>query len=217
MKKVKKAMTLIETILVVMILGILSTMLVRTYIQMSEISFRVEQEKNVTQEVLVFSQILQNLADRNAIDYARYEEKKMIRELKENNGIVDVLYLSGIDGQITIHSAGECIDPGITYKLKYDKDWEKEDTQCRVEITKNNKTFNITHAKKAYISKVLFKIIPYATRDMYLYDESLCDTNYLVCPHQPGFRAFAQAYSTNYGSKRTTNIKLPIQQFFSTQ
>jgi len=34
--------------------------------------FRVQQEKEVTQEILQISQIIQNFSDRNTIDYTKY-------------------------------------------------------------------------------------------------------------------------------------------------
>jgi len=39
---------------------------------MSQISFRVEQQKIVNQELLFLSETLQNLANRNQIDYQKY-------------------------------------------------------------------------------------------------------------------------------------------------
>jgi len=35
--------------------------------------FRVQQEKEVTQEILQISQLIQNFSDRNTIDYAKYD------------------------------------------------------------------------------------------------------------------------------------------------
>jgi len=39
---------------------------------MSKISFRVEQQKIVNQELLFVTEALQNLSNRNNIDYSRY-------------------------------------------------------------------------------------------------------------------------------------------------
>jgi prepilin-type N-terminal cleavage/methylation domain-containing protein len=70
----KKAFTLIEITLVVAIIGLLAGVLFKTYITMSQISFRVEQQKIVNQELLFVTQTLQNLANRNNIDYKRYDD-----------------------------------------------------------------------------------------------------------------------------------------------
>jgi len=72
MLKNKKGFTLLELMIVIGIISILSVILFRTFGTVSELTFRVEQEKNVTQEIIDFSQILQNYADRNQIDYDKY-------------------------------------------------------------------------------------------------------------------------------------------------
>jgi len=91
-------MTLLELIIVMAILGILFVLLLRTYNRISTVVFRVQQEKEVTQEILQISQTVQNLADRNAIDYEKYvgtgDEEQGTR-LVDTNGITSVLYLSG--------------------------------------------------------------------------------------------------------------------------
>jgi len=91
MLKKKNGFTLLELLVVMTIIGILSVILFRTFATVSELTFRVEQEKNVTQEIISFSQILQNYADRNQIDYDRYEN------LTSTEGLTDTLYLSGQD------------------------------------------------------------------------------------------------------------------------
>jgi hypothetical protein len=54
------------------VLGILFVMLLKTYNWISTMVFRIQQEKEVAQEMLQISQTVQNLADRNAIDYSKY-------------------------------------------------------------------------------------------------------------------------------------------------
>jgi hypothetical protein len=46
----------------------------KTYTFISQIAFRIQQEKNVTQETLFLSQVLQNFSDRNSIDYEKYAQ-----------------------------------------------------------------------------------------------------------------------------------------------
>ena len=55
------------------ILGILFVLLLRTYNRIATMVFRVQQEKEVTQEILQISQLIQNFSDRNTIDYAKYD------------------------------------------------------------------------------------------------------------------------------------------------
>jgi len=54
------------------ILGILFVLLLRTYNRIATMVFRVQQEKEVAQEILQISQLVQNYADRNTIDYSKY-------------------------------------------------------------------------------------------------------------------------------------------------
>lgn len=58
-------------------------------------TFRVQQTRNVHQEVLHLSQIIQNFADNNAIDFTQYTK------LSLTNGIVDQLHLQGKDGTVS--------------------------------------------------------------------------------------------------------------------
>jgi len=207
-------MTLMETLIVITIMGILSTLLIRTYIDISRISLRVEQEKNITQEVLVISQTLQNYADRNQLDFERYQEEIWIDTIVAHKWIVKTLYLSGMDGRFYIQSNGDCIDPGAELDLvPYAQNHETYPT-CRVEIHKPDQTIILTNPQKAYISQLVFKIIPYATLDQFIEKPSLC-TNFLTCPHHPWFRIIAKAYSPNYSIKRVNNARLPVQQFFT--
>jgi prepilin-type N-terminal cleavage/methylation domain-containing protein len=71
MKKLH-AFTLIELIIVMVIIGILSVILLRTYTWISEMTFRVQETKDVQQEILHLSQVMQNFADRNTIDFSQY-------------------------------------------------------------------------------------------------------------------------------------------------
>ena len=70
--KRRSAFTLLELLIVMIILGVLFVMLLNTYNRISTMVFRVQQEKEVSQEILQTSQIIQNFADRNTIDYSKY-------------------------------------------------------------------------------------------------------------------------------------------------
>ncbi len=215
----KKWMTLIETVIVVVIIWMLSTILVRSYIQISQISFRVEQEKNVTQEILLLSEVLQNYSDRNTLDYEKYKELGLTY-LKSNEGLTDTLFLTGIDGNITITTEWDgCLAPWEDIILDNDGKKTIQEWECRVTIKQNDRKFNITNPKKVRVTQLRFKIIPYAPYDDYFSDDGddICDTNYLTCPHHPGFRIIWKAYNINYWIQRANNIMIPMQQFFSLQ
>ena len=70
----KKGFTLVEIVIATLIVGMLSVLLMRTYIMMTRIAFRVQQEKNVTEHAMVLTQIVQNFADTMTIDYPRYAQ-----------------------------------------------------------------------------------------------------------------------------------------------
>jgi len=204
--KNKKGFTLLELMIVIGIIGILSVILFRTFGTVSELAFRIEQEKNVTQEIISFSQILQNYADKNTIDYEKYTT------LTETNGLSDVLYLSGQDWGISFYSSGDCIQPGeiilsgiqeLQCALYLQKDWESP--------------IEITNPKKTYLSKVVFKIIPFASQEQYLAmtwtDEN---TNLIYSLNKPGFWFFTKVRNARYApGTRWNNVEIPVQQFFS--
>jgi len=206
------AFTLLELLIVMVILGVLFVMLLNTYNWISTMVFRVQQEKEVSQEILQTSQIMQNFADRNTIDYNKYwvtSDEWRVTNLVANKWITDVLYLSGQDGEIRFFSTGECVDPAQEYLLTGAWSW------CHLYMATNDKTIELINSQKVAISKVIFKIIPFASEEQYITTEWLCEEgNYLHCLNAPGFRMIFTTYSINYGTQWATHIKVPFQQFF---
>jgi len=208
--KGKRWFTLLELLIVMAILGILFVMLLRTYNRISTMVFRVQQEKEVSQEVLQISQLIQNYADRNTIDYAKYYEQ-WSGGLVTTQWIADVLYLSGQDGQISFFARGTCVDPAIEYSVTGAVEW----SGCSLYMMTKDKTIELINTKKIAISDVVFKIIPFASQQQYLDSDSLCqEWNYLHCINSPGFRMIFKAYSPNYWTQFATHVVIPFQQFF---
>ena len=200
--------TLLELVIVMAILGILFVMLLRTYNRIGTMVFRVQQEKEVSQEILQISQIIQNFSDRNTIDYPKYYEQ-WSDWLVDTQWITDVLYLSGQDGEIRFFTSGDCVEPAVEYVLT--GAW----SGCSLYMTSNDKTIELINSKKITISKAIFKIIPFASESQYLNSTWLCEEwNYLHCINAPGFRMIFKAYSTNYWKQRATHVMVPFQQFF---
>lgn len=204
-------MTLLELVIVMAILGILFVLLLRTYNRISTMVFRVQQEKEVAQEILQISQTVQNFADRNTIDYEKYlgtgDEGQGIR-LANTEGITSVLYLSGLDGQVKLYTTGDCLSPGIEYAFTGAWSW------CSLFVDVWGKTRELINSKKVLISEVVFKIIPYASEQQYIDTDNLCAGNYLQCLNSPWFRMIFTAYSVNYWTQRATHVRVPFQQFF---
>lgn len=209
--KSKRWFTLIELVIVMAILGILFVLLLRTYNRISTMVFRVQQEKEVAQEVLQISQIVQNLADRNTIDYSKYAADISGENLTATKWITSMLYLSGSDGEVKIYTQGEwCIDPALEYTLT-GSSW----SGCSLYAEIWWQQRNLVNTKKVFITKAVFKVIPFASEEQYLADDSLCEGgNYLACFNAPWFRMIFKIYSANYGRQRATHVVIPFQQFF---
>lgn len=189
------------------ILGILFVLLLRTYNRIGTMVFRVQQEKEVAQEILQISQLIQNYSDRNTIDYVEYWSDDLVAK----QWIADILYLSGQDGKISFFARGTCVDPAVEYSLTGVVEW----SWCSLYMMTKDKTIELINTKKIAISDVVFKIIPFASEQQYLASDSLCtEWDYLHCLNAPGFRMIFKAYSTNYGRQWATHVTVPFQQFF---
>ena len=202
--KIRKWFTLLELIIVMAILGILFVMLLRTYNRIWTMVFRVQQEKEVAQEILQISQIIQNFSDRNTIDYDKYSTSLM-----DSQWITDILYLSGQDGELSFFTTGDCLAPTDEYVFT------GAGSGCSFFMISNNKTIELINPKKIALTQVMFKIIPFASEEQYLNTEGLCqEGNYLHCINTPWFRMMFKAYSVNYGKQRANHVTVPFQQFF---
>jgi hypothetical protein len=158
--------------------------------------------------MLQLSQIIQSFSDRNTIDYPKYYEQGS-GWLTDTQWITDVLYLTGQDGEISFFASGDCVEPATEYVLT--GAW----SGCSFYMTANNKMIELINTKKIVISKIIFKIIPFASQQQYLDSDSLCqEGNYLHCINSPGFRMIFKAYSVNYWTQFATHVAVPFQQFF---
>jgi len=200
MKK-RNAFTLIEILVVLVIIGMLIWVLFDIYITISKITFRVELQKNVNEELLFVTDTLQNLSNRNSIDYSGYAtspEEVSNYNLFTNKGIVDRLYLSWEDGSLFVYSSG-C-----------DSSWE----YCKLFMNKNWSVIQLTQ-DKVLLKNTKFKIIPFEDEDSYnceLQDK----TNAYECRNNPWFWFITQMYSTWYDQERRThNVYIDVQQFFN--
>jgi len=203
----KKWFTLLELIIVMAILGILFVLLLRTYNRIATMVFRVQQEKEVAQEILQISQLVQNYSDRNMLDYTKYGSGDLVG----TQWITDVLYLTGQDGEIQFYSTGTCVEPAVEYSLT----GALASSWCSLYMVTKGKTIELINTKKIAISKVIFKLIPFASEQQYLDSDSLCtEWNYLHCLNAPWFRMIFKAYSSSYWKQWATHVTVPFQQFF---
>jgi hypothetical protein len=156
---------------------------------------------------LQISQLVQNYADRNTIDYSKYWSGDLVG----TQWITDVLYLTGQDGEVQFYSTGTCVEPAVEYSLT----GAMESSWCSLYIVTKDKTIALMNTNKIAISKVIFKIMPFASEEQYINSDWLCEEgNYLHCLNAPWFRMIFRAYSPNYWRQWATHVTVPFQQFF---
>ena len=222
----KNWFTLAEILIVVILFWMLAGIIMKTYTTISQVSFRIQQEKEIAKEALVLSQVLDNLAQSTTIDYEKYQSSHL--DLVANTGVVDTLYLSGDTGKYQISSSDSCKeDDKITEKLENsDQSSKKAEDQKTCELllttTTGGKTIenSLLDGKNFKLSKIQFKIIPFIWKSELkksLQSENP-DLSKLPQDWKPAFRLLGTLYSNYYNpQKRTNNISLPLQLFFSLQ
>lgn len=195
----------------------LAGIIIKTYTTISQVSFRLQQEKEIAKEALVLSQVLDNLAQSTTIDYEQYQSSDLVA----NNGVVDTLYLSGDDGKYQISSINTCLtDQEFDEQVEKSEpktENQKEETPCQLSLT-TTQDWKTTHllldGKNFKLSKMQFKIIPF------IWKEDLKKNLASETPQdwKPAFRLLGTLYSHFYNpNKWTNNISLPLQFFFSLQ
>ncbi|MDR2540493.1 MAG: type II secretion system GspH family protein [Candidatus Peribacteria bacterium] len=103
---IKKAFTLVETMIVLVIIGILAVVLTQSYLTISKIAFTIEQEKNLSEEALMLTQMIQSITEDATIDYTKYNST-----LTNTKGFTNTLYLTGeLRSGTTISTTGNCLD-----------------------------------------------------------------------------------------------------------
>ena len=201
----------------------LAGIIIKTYTTISQVSFRLQQEKEIAKEALVLSQVLDNLAQSTTIDYGKYKSSDLVA----NNGIVESLYLKGDNGdEYQISSINTCLTDQELYeqaeKSESKTENQKEGSPCQLSFTGTTKDWKTSHllldGKNFKLSKMQFKIIPFIWKEdlkKNLKKNLASDTPQ---DWKPAFWILGTLYSNYYNpQKRTNNISLPLQLFFSLQ
>lgn len=200
----KSAFTLVEILIVVILFGLLSGIILKTYTTITKVAFRIEQDKELAKETLVLSQVLQNIAAEATVDYSKY------RNLKNTNGITDTLYLTG--GQRTgtqLFSTWNCENARNLYDEKYreNKDQNTDFSSCKLMLQKGDQEFALLGTGKFLQSRMQFKVIPYTS--------ALESLKWWTTAAKPWFWILGAVYSPFYDpQKRSNSSILPIQLFF---
>lgn len=216
----KSAFTLVEILIVVVLFGLLSGIILQTYTTISQVSFRIHQEKEIAKEALLLSQVLENLAQTTTIDYNQYDWNN----INEKNWIVDTLHLKDNDDVLlSLTTRGNCLpSTGIIPSASQDNTPPnaEQDSPCQLILTQDKKKITLLDWKNFKLSKFQFKIIPYIgnkkLKELYKDNQPLPDN--LPLSGQPAFWLIGSLYSNFYNpDKRSNNIALPLQLFFSLQ
>jgi len=195
-----KAFTLIEVIIVTLILGLLAGLLLNTYVTMTKIAFRVQQEKAMTEQIVYVMQVIQNLAEKNTIDYTRYEQEFWSTYLIDNNGKVPMLFLTWSQWPTKVFLPDDC----QIYQLTGVQDcfFTLETVDNMMQLSVNNTPF----------ANALFHIIPYISPESIIQYNALCPTNAVSCIRRPGFWFTAQAYTKT--QSLGDPLSIPLQMFY---
>lgn len=198
------------------IIGILAVVLSESYITISRTALKIEQEKNLSEESLILTQVFQAISDEATIDYERYEEKGI--KLDKNWWFTDVLYLTwGQWAWTSIYTEWEnCLDldndfetdENYSEKIRNALEW------CNLILDQwENKTTSLI-SKKVVTSKVMFRVIPYDSDENYFKNDKV---GYLALNdvHQPAFWMFIHLYGSFYQPTWTNKVDLPLQLFFN--
>ena len=200
----KSAFTLVEILIVVVLFGLLSGIILKTYTTITKVAFRIEQDKELAKETLVLSQVLQNIAAEATIDYSKYID------LKNTNGIVDTLYLTGGQWDETqLFSTWNCGEAVKLYDEKYreNKDQNADFSSCKLMLQKGDQEFALLGTGKFLQSRMQFKVIPYTS--------ALESLKWWTTAAKPWFWILGAVYSPFYDpQKRSNSSILPIQLFF---
>ncbi len=218
----KNWFTLAEILIVVILFWMLAGIIIKTYTTISQVSFRLQQEKEIAKEALVLSQVLDNLAQSTTIDYGKYQSSDLVA----NNGVVDTLYLKGDNGdEYQIASINTCLTDQELYeqaeKSELKTENQKEETPCQLSFTGTTKDWKTSHllldGKNFKLSKMQFKIIPFIWKAK-LKEKLETDASETPKDWKPAFWILGTLYSHYYNpNKWTNNISLPLQFFFSLQ
>lgn len=139
----KKAFTLIEVLISLVIIALLVGVIFGIYTSILKLSVRVEQEKNLNNELLFASQTIQNMVDTYDLDLGFY--------FSWNNGVIDekgytdTLALISPDKNITLKKVWDC---GVG-------------SGCFLALTDWSVVKQLTNPLKVSVPVLRFRILPY--------------------------------------------------------
>ena len=217
-RRTLKWFTLIEILIVMVIIWILAVVLCESYITISKIALKVEQEKNLSEESLTLTQVLQAISDEAQIDYDKYDNDT----LSKSKWYTWTLYLTWWKrANTSIYTTWDC--PALTgLKIMEEDSYKAVNmnayTWCQLvldqEIDGEHILTNLTSSHKIIPSQVQFRIIPYNSDEKYFEAANWYD-NTINSIHQQAFWMFIRLYSPLYQPYWINDIDQPLQLFFN--
>lgn len=191
------------------IIWILAVVLTESYLTISRVALRVEQEKNLSEESLVITQIFQAIADEATIDYSKYSSN----ELKKESWFTEKLYLTWeVWSWTSIYTEGNCLELDENQNFTNDDEKIQDYSWCTLILNQNGNITALTSPWKVITSKVMFKVIPFNDDEYYFENSDWIVINNL---HQPAFWMFVNLYAPIYKPTWINKINIPLQLFFN--
>ena len=211
-KSLLKWFTLIEMIITMIIVGILAVVLVEAYITVSKIALKVEQQKNISEESLMLTQVFQSISDEATIDYERYNQNDI--NLGDSNWFVDILYLTwGNRSWTSVYTTWNCLDLEWSFSSVVNiTEILQENLECSLILDQGGMETELNTQWKVVISKIKFRVVPYKDDEGYFAESGDDVINNI---HQPAFWVFIHLYAPLYQTIWVNKIDLPLQLFFN--
>ena len=211
-KSLLKWFTLIEMIITMIIVGILAVVLVEAYITVSKIALKVEQQKNISEESLMLTQIFQSISDEATIDYERYNQNDI--NLGDSNWFVDILYLTwGNRSWTSVYTTWNCLDLEWSFSSGVNiTETLQENLECSLILEQGGMETELNTQWKVVISKIKFRVVPYKDDEGYFAESG---DGVISNIHQPAFWVFIHLYAPLYQTIWVNKIDLPLQLFFN--
>ena len=185
-KQLTQAFTLIEVLISLVIISILVGIVFAMYTSIIRLSVRMEQEKNLNNELLFAVQSIQNMVDNYDLDLWYYFTWSTRRSIDEK-GYTSVLALKNADKQILLRKQGEC---GV---------W----TWCFLALEDNGVVKQLTNPLKVSLPTLQFRVLPY---QFWSVDQI----------YQKWFWVYGTITSSRYNSgKYELNVAQDLQLFFN--
>jgi prepilin-type N-terminal cleavage/methylation domain-containing protein len=180
-----RAFTLLEVLISLVIISLLVGVIFGIYASILRLSVRIEQEKNLNNELLFASQTIQNMVDNYDLNLGYYFSGSQT-DVIDDKGYSDTLALMNKDKSIQLKKVGEC---GVG-------------SGCYLGLIDGDVIKQLTNPFKVSVPVLQFRILPYrfgAVDDIY----------------QKGFWVYGKMTSSRYNTgKYELNVAQDIQMFF---